>query len=238
MTDLAKLFEDDFFGLPPSTTDELVPYGCNYWLPARAAAGTGFDSAMPSGFTSVGGISDATYDRYRHFTASYDTYTKTESAAGESDSLTQRLRLAYRKVGFKAPVQIPDYDTGMDLQILSTLNVVQRLEEAVEGQNESLGNDIASKDGELLFRKVPFTWAPWLDENSYQMTNGSAATDPILGLDFGVFKPTFLEGNFVRNDGVEKVAGQHNVYAGHYDSVYNIVCRDRRKNFVLNRIAT
>jgi len=76
--------------------DALCECRRHWWLPRD----------QPDGFSSVAGldVTAAANARWRHFTASYETYTKTESSAGAGDALTQRMRLAMRKTGFMPPV--------------------------------------------------------------------------------------------------------------------------------------
>lgn len=236
----ADLLESQFWGIPSSSSDQLSLNGVNYWMPCASAVDTGsFLSANNSGFSDIAGL-DATAAanaRWRHFTASYGSYTKEESASGLNDAVTQRMRLAMRKTHFMPPVALPEYSTGDNYFIATTLNVLQRLEEAVEAQNESLGNDIASKDGKVLFRNVPMLWVPQIDSGeggSYKQADGTAATDPILGVNLGVLKPTFLRGEFMREEAAETSTNQHNVFHVQIDSTLNVKCTDRRRLWALH----
>lgn len=238
---MAELLESQFWGAPASSSDKLSLNGINYWMPCASAVDTGgFLAANLSGFSDVAGLdaTEAANARWRHFTASYGTYTKTESGAGLADAVTQRMRLAMRKTHFMPPVSLPGYATADNYFIGTTLKVLQRLEEAVEAQNESLGNDIASKDGQVLFRGVKMLWVPQIDSANggagYKQADGTAATDPILGVNLGVLKPTFQSGEFMREEAGISSTNQHNVVTAHVDSTLNIKCVDRRRLWALH----
>jgi len=240
----ADLLESQFWGKPTGTSDVKTMNGINYWMPCASAADTGgFLATNPNGFSSVAGldVTAAANARWRHFTASYETYTKTESSAGVGDALTQRMRLAMRKTGFMPPVSLPEYRTEDNFFIGTTLNVLQKLEEAVEAQNESLGNDVASKDGKVLFRNVPMLWVPQIDAGeggSFLQADGTAATDPVLGVNLGVLKPVFLRGEFMREEAAETSTNQHNVFHVQIDSTLNLKCVDRRRLWSLHNQAS
>ena len=238
---MAELMEAQFWGAPSSSSDTLSLNGINYWMPCAAAVDTGtFLAAHLTGFSDVAGldVTSATNARWRHYTSSYGSYTKAESGSGLVDSVTQRMRKAMRKTHFMPPVSLPGYNTADNYFIGTTLNVLQRLEEAVEAQNESLGNDIASKDGQLLFRGVKMMWVPQIDSTEggagFKDTGGALAVNPILGINLGVLKPCFQSGEFMREEAGISSTNQHNVVNAQIDSTLNIKCTDRRRLWALH----
>lgn len=220
MISLAELMEKNFWKKPADSTNETDPYGVPYWIVKNNTEG--FNGGLPSGFTDVGGLSPTTYPRWKNWTAQYTNVTK--------DDLVRKWRKAATYCGFEPAVEgIPQYSTGDRYGFYTNYDVLGTLEELLEAQNDNLGNDIASQDGRPVFRRTPVEWVPKLDDDS---------DDPVYGMNWGVFKPTFLKGEFLREDGPSIVAGQHTTYAVHVDCTYNFECRNRRLCFVLAKNTT
>jgi len=235
----ADLLEAQFFGAPGSG-DVLSLNGINYWQPARTdvSAGTFLPLGYPSNTVAGLDVSAAANARWRHWAATYGSYTTTESANGLDDSITKRMRIAMRRTDFMPPVSVPEYRTADNYLIATTLKVMQALEDIAEAQNDSLGRDVASMDGKVLFRSMPITWCPQIDSTvggaGFLDTSGSAVTDPILGINLGVIKPVFLRGEFMREEAAESASNQHNVFHVQIDSTLNIKCVNRRRLWTLH----
>ena len=65
-------------------------------------------------------------------------------------------------------------------------------------------------------------------------TNG---TDPVYGVNWGVLKPVFLSGEYMREEGPTQVPGQHTTMQVFVDSTLNFMCTDRRRNFLLSKVS-
>ena len=104
------------------------------------------------------------------------------------------------------------------------------VEELLEQQNDALGNDVASMDGRAMFRKTPIIWVPKLDDNPI-----TGVTDGVYGINWGVFQPIFLDGEYLVEDGPRQAPDQHTTFRVHIDLTYNYLCRDRRRQFVLSK---
>lgn len=217
MTDFAALFETQFWSKPADSTDNLNIFGLPYWV--VQANTEGFNGGNPTGFTAgCAGISSSTYPRWANWTAQYVDVTKTD--------LIRKWRNAATKTVFKPPVMgNPDYNTGNKYGYYVPYSVLGLLEESLEGQNENLGNDIASKDGQVTFRRTPVQWVPFLDND---------ATNPIYGINWGVLKFSFLNGMFQTETPPMITPGAHNVIQVWQDSGGNLECFDRRRLFVLH----
>lgn len=239
MISLAELLETQGWGLPTST-DNLNTFGIPYWIVPNATQG--FNGTNPFGFSAgAGGLSSTTYPNWANYTAQWTDPTKL-------DMIRAWRRAAYF-TNFMSPVNadIPTYNTGNAYGYYTTYFVVQRAEEAAEQQNDNLGNDIASKDGQAVFRRNPIVWAPKLEVlsgqgmsgtfvNSTYTSSGGYPVNPIYGINWGVFRPVFLEGWYMREKGPFALDGiAHTVYAVHVDITWNIECRDRRRQFVLTQ---
>jgi hypothetical protein len=204
----------------PATTDSTSPYGIPYWVVKSNTATTtanGFNGNVPSGYTTVGGINPTTYPRWKNYATQYTTVSK--------DDLVRKWRRAATYCNFMPLVDdIPVYNTGDDNQYLTNYSVLGTLEELLEAQNDNLGNDVASMDGKVLFRRIGVDWVPELDLDT---------TNPVYGINWGEFKVMGLRGAWMKELTQENYPGQHTVTATHTDCTFNMFCRNRRRNFVL-----
>mgnify|MGYP003114576680 FL=1 len=219
MIDLAKHMEQRFWAKPASSSDNKQIFGVPYWATYNATEG--FNGGNPSGFSNGAGDIDSSqndFSQWKNYTAQYATVSSTD--------LVRKWRRAATFTNFRAPVAGNPYGTGSFSQYgyYTNYNVIGPLEEVLESQNDNLGNDIASKDGKLLFRQVPVTWVPQLEGR-----NG----DPIYGINWSIMKPAFLSGEYMREEGPTAASNQHTVFQTHVDTTMNLMCYDRRRNFVL-----
>jgi hypothetical protein len=214
MISLAELLEIAFWGYPAST-DSLTPYGVAYWIVKNATEG--FNGGAQTGYTTVGNVNPTTYPRWQNWTYQYTSVSR--------DDLIRHWRQAAVKTYFRPPVDgIPTFNTGDKYGFYTNYSVIGQLEEAVESQNDNLGDDLASRDGQTLFRRVPVTYVPKLDADT---------TGPVYGINWGVFKTYLLRGEWLRETKVEITPGQHTVASVHIDNTLNWIAKDRRKLFVL-----
>ena len=222
MTSLAELMETDFWGLPDST-DSVTPHGIAYWIVYNSSA-NGFEGQNPTGYSDVADIdaSDNANKRWRNYSHNYTSISKTD--------LIREWREAATKTFFKPPVSNPDYNRGDRYGYYTDYTVVGTVEELLEQQNDALGNDVASMDGRAMFRKTPIIWAPKLDGDPI-----TGVTNGIYGINWGVFQPIFLDGEYLAEDGPRQAPDQHTTFRTHIDLSYNYICRDRRRCFVLSQ---
>lgn len=211
---MAELMETNFFGPAVDSTDTVTPYGIKTWV--QRSATEGFNGAMPSGYTSLG-LSTTTYPRWKNWTAQYTGVTR--------DDLVRKLRKASQFTKFMPTVDgIPTFNTGDNYAYYTNYSVIQPMEEVLEGNNDNLGNDVAAKDGMVLFRRTPLTWVPKLETDT---------TGPVYGINWGQFKTYVLQGWWLKETAVPIVPGQHTVSAQFVDSTYNWITKDRRRHFCI-----
>jgi hypothetical protein len=216
MQDLIVLFETQFWSKPSTSSDKLNAFGIPYWVVKNAS--TGFNGGNPTGFSSgAGGISSSTYTQWANYTAQYTDVTK--------EDLIVKMRTAAAKTGFVNPVMFPDTNRGDRFSHMTTYSVIATMERILETQNDNLGNDVASKDGQVMFRGNPVEWVPYLDSNDSQ--------NPIYGINWGVFQPIFLSGWYLRETPPTPSQDMHTVVSVHIDSTYNFRCTDRRRMSVI-----
>jgi hypothetical protein len=217
---LAELMEQNFWNAP-SATDTTTPYGVPYYI-VKNVTTEGFTGGILSGWSNVAGINPTQYPRWNNYAAKYVSVTK--------DDFIRTARRAATKTFFRPPVDgIPTFNTGDKYGFFTNYTVVAYLEEAAEAQNEDLGNDVASRDGQVIFRRVPVTYVPKLDADT---------TGPFYGINFGLFKTYILRGEWLRETAIPITPGQHTVASQHIDCSFNWVCKDRRRQFVLATAAT
>ena len=235
LTSFAELMETNFWSFPADlTTDSETkkPRGVPYWIVRNATKG--HNGGAPSGHTLVAGLSPATYPQWRNYTGLYSTISKKD--------LVRLLREAVVKCRFRQPVKQPSPVGGDGARycIPTTYEVIQKLEELLENQNENLGNDVASKDGDLIFRKVPMYWVPYLDANHDPTgadSGNALGRNPIYGIDKNAFRMVFKTGRFMRRSKPIIAPNQHSVRHIHWDSWCQFQCLDRRSNFVITQSA-
>lgn len=215
MVSLAEKMENNFWSLPASDST-VDPHGVPYWVVKNAIEG--FNGGHPSGYSDVAGLSRTTYPGWRNYTAPYSDISKAD--------LIRKWRRASVFTKFKPYTQYPSYANGKSKYgYYTNYSVLGRLEEMLESQNDNLGNDVASMDGEVTFRRTSVMWVPKLENDT---------DNPIYGLNWAWFRPVFLKGEYMKKTGPMLAPNQHTVYHTFIDITYNFECRNCREQFVLS----
>ena len=236
MTSLAELMETNFWGEPPASSDEVAPLGIKYWISRvnssnAVPATAGFVGNLPckddktdQGHTKVGGLDPAIAggEKWRNWAGKYTNVSKSD--------LIRKMREASVKTFFKPPVDGPFSNKSVDHAYYTTYAVISKMEEILESQNDNLGNDVASKDGLVQFRRNPVIWVPKLDDNT---EDGSNKIDAVYGINWNNFKPIFLRGEYMKESRVSPHPLHHRTITQYVDCTYNFFCNDRRSQFVL-----
>lgn len=227
MASMAELMEGRFWGRPATSSDAKRVFGVNYWVVHNGSSGNGFTGGAATGFTTVAGLNPTDYPRWRNWSAQ----TTALASDTDLDDHVLKWREAAVKTNFKPIPGVTNtpYGTANTMGYYTNYAVLAKLETRLENQNDNLGNDIAAKDGKVVFRGVPVTYVPYLDKS---------ADNPIFGLNWGKFRPVFLSGEFLREMGPETAPNQHTTYVTHVDTTLNFLCYDRRRQFVLSSNAS
>lgn len=212
-------FMEDRLWRVPAAADELNPYGVPYWVVKSASEG--FVGTAPSGYTTVAGLNPSVLTRWKNYAAPYTVISKAD--------LLAKWWKAATYTRFKAPLAVKTFNTGDQYGYYTTYAVYAALKDILESQNEDLGSDLDSQEGNPVFRRVPITWVPILDQDT---------TNPVYGLNWGEFKTVVLGDWWMKEFVQEHVPGQHTVSNVHIDSSFNWICRNRRRNFVLSNGTT
>jgi len=214
---LAEKMESKAWGSAPSTSNTIDPYGLQYWVVPNAT--TGFNGGAPGSHTTVGNISPSTHSNWKNYTVRYTSVSKGD--------LVKKMRTAHRMVDFVSPVTVDDYRgaIGNEYRLYLPEAVLSSFEDVGEGQNENLGRDIASMDGNTRFKRNPMIWVPKLD----------ARTDgPVYMINHNTFYPVCLKGDYLRESEAKMNPGQHNIWTMYLDTTLNFACNDRRANVICN----
>jgi len=213
-----ELLEEILWSKPENSADTKTPYGIAYWIVKNATEG--FNGGNPAGFTDGrAGISSTEYARFKNYTAQY--------AAISKEDLIRKMRRASRVTNFRSPVSHATPEVGkMSNGIYAGDTVIGLMEEILEKQNMSLGNDVASKDGKTLFKGTPLTYAPKLDADT---------TDPIYMIDWKCLVCGVMEGWENNLSKPEPVPGKHLVRRVDLDASLNLVCTDPRRMSVFSK---
>tara|TARA_R100000808_G_C2147849_1_gene155863 strand:+ start:834 stop:1988 length:1155 start_codon:yes stop_codon:yes gene_type:complete len=244
MTSLAELMENNFWGEPPASSDEVKPLGIKYWISKDSGetsidgppATAGFKGDLPVkddntdlGHTKVGGLAPSVAEngvnddsKWRNWVGKYTNVSKSD--------LIRKMREASVKTFFKPPVDGPFSNKSVDHAYYTTYAVISKMEEILESQNDNLGNDVASKDGLVQFRRNPVIWVPKIDDDVY---SGTSKIDAVYGVNWNNFKPVFLRGEYMKESRVSPHPLHHRTITQYVDCTYNFFCNDRRSQFVL-----
>ena len=224
MIDWAELEENNFWGVIGSSTTKK-PFGVRYWLVRNAT--TGFNGGHHAQFSSgPGGLSSTDYPNWKNYSGTYTSVTK--------EDLIRTMRKASAFCGFRSPAPgVRDYNTGDRFGYYTVYDVLALMEEGLEAQNDNLGNDLASKDGMVMFRRNPVEWVPWLQKHENRTDGDVTTVAPIYGINWGVFKCAFLAGEYMREKAWKEPGNQHTVAEKFMDMTRNWTMKDRRRCFVL-----
>lgn len=213
MVSLFEMLEEQLWSKPTDSSDLITPWGIAYWVTRNATEG--FTGGNPTGFSGGrGGIDSATYTRYRNYSGTYTSVSKTD--------LIRMMRRAARKTKFLSPISHKVPDLGkMGNGIYANEETVGLLEEVLEANNMNLGNDLSGS--RVSFKGTPIQYAPHLDNDS---------TDPVYMLDWKTLAIGVLAG-WENNLGKPyMVPDMHNVSRVDFDASLNMACTDPRKQVV------
>jgi len=218
MVSFYELLEELLWSKPTDSTDDKTPFGLAYWVVKNATEG--FNGGNPSGFSDGrAGIDTTEYARWANWTANYVAITK--------EDLIRKMRRAHRRTKFRSPVSHATPNLGaMKNGIYTNDTVIGLLEEALEAQNMSLGNDLDSKGGRTVFKSTPVQYAPKLDDDS---------SDPVYMLDWKWLAVGVLAGWENNLSSPYMVPGKHLVRRVDLDASLNMVCTDLRRQTVISK---
>ncbi len=224
---LAVKFEDWFWENPTGSeaSDDAPIFGVKYWVgrdntdPTGDFQGDGSNAAPVAAFTSgCAGLSSLTYKNWQNYSVGY-------SAISEDD-FVKRLDKAAWETDFTNPVAIPG---SMESQygFYTIYPILEGLRAIARNRNDNLGYDIESRNPTYMGNQIMAV--PYLTKND-------ASENPFYGIDWSVFSPTFLRGEWMKEVIVKRPGKMHRAVVVFVDSSLNIECTNRRKLFVLYKV--
>jgi hypothetical protein len=213
--------ERDVWTAATSSTAVDQIWGFNTWIVKGSNGEAGFYGDEPSGFSSIGLDVDTYGDRWRNYFADYASIT-------DRTDFLAKLKTAATKTGFIAPLKVGNhgYPDAKSLKrwLATNLTVQQALETLAENQNDNLGRELDSMHGRVVFRGIPVQYIPVLDSDTQ---------NPFYGIDLNHMKVVVHPKWSPRNHGLRKAPNQRNVMNNFWDMQWNMICRDRRRQFLL-----
>ncbi len=213
----AKYVENRFWRLTASTNG-VDYYGLPNWVVKSATAATkanndGFNGTVPSGYSTVAGISSTTYPMWRNYSDAYSNVSK--------DDLIKKMRRCMAKTNFVSPVTTGpgDFNKGDDFAVYSNYDTRGAMIELAESQNENIGKDLAAFEGGVLVNRRPIEYVADLDNDT---------TNPLYFINWGVFGIIVLEGEWMHETKIEENPHQPSVYTTYTECSFNTTCYDRR----------
>ncbi len=209
--DFIEGLERDFWNFP-AATDTLAFYSLPYWCVKNAT--TGFNGGIPSGYSTVGGLSPTTYPRLNNYTAQYTNITLDDMISKARDMADLTL--------FKPPITgVPDLGQIDEpaKAYYTTLSVRKQFADVADSRNDRLGPDVAEMDGKVMFRNAEIQWVPALDADT---------TGPFYQIPWDVFKMIVKTGWWQKRTVLKPYPGQRNQVAVFKDSYANFVCFNKR----------
>ena len=213
-TDWVELLESVFWGFP-SASDTLQPFGLPYWVTKNATEG--FNGGIPSGYTTVAGLSPTTYPRHQNYTAQHTNVTLPD--------MVLKARKMAELTGFKPLIEgIPTIAGKPRLGYFTNLTNKQAYEDLCDSRNMNIGPDLARYDNQVKFRGADIEYVPLLNNDT---------TNPLYQLDWATISVVVLANWWQKRKVLAPYPGQRNVVAVFLDTMFNFVCWDRRKNGVI-----
>ena len=212
----------------PGTSNTTDIYGVPYYVVKNAT--TGHTGTVPGSHTSVANVSPTTYTNWRNYAGLYTSVTKAD--------LLRTMRQGMRYCGFRnmEMLKMNNYrDKADKYVIICNFTTIASFEDLGEAQNENLGPDLASMEvnskakdiysveGVLTFRRKPIMGCQYLDGDS---------SNPVYGLATDYWCMYVHDKFNFREFPVKEVADTHGAYYVPMDLWCNLLCLDRRRNFV------
>ena len=200
----------------PTVANTVDPWGIPYWIVKNAT--TGFNGGYPSDHTTIGGLNlESQAPNFKNYTFTWNGMTKAD--------FIKKSRTAHRLTDFVSPITIEDYRGSVGKQFRHYVNeaTISLMEDVGEAQNENLGRDLATMDGQMTLHSNPIIYIPYLDNDTQ---------NPVYSIDHSTFYPIVQEGMFLLEHPASKDPSNHNKYYVPIDLMYNYICIDRRRNTV------
>ncbi len=239
MNDYWVAMEDLMFGTGPSSPNQVPrpPSSLFWWLqpmPMTTAAtsttaGTpkytspGFYGFNPPGFSSTALIDATKYTNWANRAFTYSVMSR--------DDFVDKTIESIDKCRFKPAAQYADTTQGYKpkWELLTTYSRLAICRRLLQQANDNVGDDLAQHSGVCYIRGVPMNWIPnWTNPNSSNIQY----LGPIMGVNWKTFKAYYAPGLRMQKRAPYQDKDRHNVRWRVMDDSMQIICYDRRANFI------
>ena len=227
MNDFFAGMETAVWTQPLSATVDPRPLsGIPFWLQQAANSAAnyafGFNGGDPGSGWYAGGIQTGQYTNWKNGTFIYNQITR--------DDLIEKIIAAMDFCYFKPPAPFPMLGAQKpDWGLYTTHGVLATLRKLLQFANDNLGDDVAAHSGNVYVRGVPVEWVPALTNTA---SDAYVTNSPFYGINWSKFEYIFRSGmNMVKRPPFQ-VANQHDTRMRCMDNTGQLVCYDRRANFV------
>lgn len=206
-----------------STAAKRKPYGIPFWLQKATTAAFSFQGGDPSGFSSgAANVSTDTYANWKNGAFGYTTVS--------DDDLLTKVSQSMDYCNFMPPHNYAELDGGKpDFEFYTVYSVIQSYQQLLSGANDNLGRDMGKYRNSIMYRNVPVTWVPALDNSESDAVDTS---NPWYGINWNTLCFKCKDGWIMKKSKPIVPDRQHNVRTVFLDNIGQFKCTDRRANFV------
>lgn len=223
----------------PATAAAKGLHGFPYWITkSTATTVTGFnhDGASVYGDDTVGNVDVSTYTQYRNGTGVFGTLASEDGLDLLSEAMDRsHFRTQSDSIGSPDSRSLPNWS------LYTTYENFQSLERYTRNQNDNVGKDLGMYRGSVVFRQLPIMYLWEFSESEIEdgLTNPAYAkhgsTNQIYGVNWSTFRFLHKLGTGFEKTGPRQAPNQRFVRRVDWDQFAQLVCDDRRKNFVLHQ---
>lgn len=216
VTSRASHYETRGWSSPSSSTNKLQPWGIPHYVVKNATEG--FYGQNPSGWSDTAGIDAITETRWRNRTGTYSVVSR--------DDLIYKLRDAMLDCAFMPVTSGEELKggSGQQYRMYTNKTVFLKVQDLMRGQNDNLGVDLANMEGSTLLNGSPFVYVPYLNADTQ---------NPVYGINFSCFHVAVNSRMWEKRNVAVAAAGQSSVFTTFINSMWNMICTNRREQFVL-----
>jgi len=218
-----EMLEDAFWmapTAPASSSSAQRVFGLPFWIQKHATEG--FNGGNPSGFSAgAGNIDTSTYSGWKNYTGTYGGVSRQDLIA-KLIKATEFCRFIPAHAYPSTASPDPRY------MYYTVFSVFEAANQYLDARADNI-RDLSGAVSRPTFKSTPIEWVPALTNSD------SAAYDsqsPFYGVDWGSMELYFLKGKENVRTGPVPVADMVNVRSVFVQSQLQLVCNNRRSNFV------
>lgn len=223
----------------PATASKKGIHGFPYWIAyssATAVEAFGFNGTAVYGDDTVGGVNETEVTQWNNGTGVFDTLASEDGL----DLLSKAMRRCHFRTQ-SSKIGSPDNrDVSGLYSFYTTEDNFEALERYTRNQNDNVGRDLGEYRGSVMFRQTPIQYLyefteEELEEGIANPAYGKHTNNPIYGVNWSTFKFLTKLGMGFRKNGPRQAPNQRNVRRVDWDQYCQLVCTNRRDNFVLHQ---